>query len=137
MKRNIITLIISAACILYFAQGCTTSRVTSKKRSPRNERRTKKSVTRKEVSVRLSSEGRIYVGDRYTGLKKMVKQLKADGAKKSDRIIIYIPTHTSPESMKAIGRKLASNNYVHILFKQEQKPSVIIGSDPFTQDFRR
>jgi len=137
MKKSIITFIISAACILYLTQGCTTTRVTSRKRSPKNERMTKKSVTRKEVSVRLSSEGRIYVGDKYTGLKKLVKQLKADGAKKSDRIIIHIPKHTSPEAMKSIGRKLASNNYVHILFKQEKKTSVIIGSDPFVEDLRR
>lgn len=137
MKKNITTLIILAACVLHLTQGCTTTTVTTRKRSPRTERKTKKSVTRKEVSIRLSSEGRIYVGDKYTGLKKMVKQLKADGAKKSDRIIIHIPKHTSPESIKAIGRKLASNDYVHILFKQEQKASVIMGSDPFIQDLLR
>ncbi len=137
MKTKTTILIIITACIFMIFQGCTTSTITRKKSSPKNERKTKKSVTRKEVSVRLASDGRIYVGDRYTGLKKMTKQLKADGAKKTDRIIIYIPRHTSPKAMKSIGRELASNGYAHILFKQEQKPTVIIGHDPLIKHLHK
>ncbi len=113
MKTHIITIIITAICILISSQGCTTSRMGSK-----------------EISVRLSNEGRIYVGDRYTGLKKLVKQLKANGARKEDRIVINIPNHTSPNALKGIGRELASNGYSHILFKQEHKPSVKKGRSP-------
>ena len=113
MKTHLIIFIVSIACILEFTQGCTTGQVGGK-----------------EVSVRLSNEGRIYVGERYTGLKKMVKQLKADGTKKEDRIVIYIPPHTSQKAMTSIGRELASNGYPHILFKQEQRPSITIGHPP-------
>ncbi len=137
MKTHITPFIV-ATFILVSLQGCTSGR-TSNKNLRTKERRDsankssahKRTIThKKEVSVKLSNEGRIYVGNRYTGLKKMVKQLKANGAKKEDRIVINIPKNTSPNALKSIGRELASNGYGHILFKQEHKPSAEIGLDP-------
>lgn len=60
----------------------------------------------------------------------MVKQLKADGVKTKDRIIIKIPPHTSPNALKSIGRELASNGYGYVHFRQELKPSAKTGADP-------
>jgi len=81
-------------------------------------------------TIRMTKEGRIYVGDEYTGLKKMIKQLKSDGIKKDNLVTIQIPKNTSQNALKAIGRELASNGYTHILFKHELKPMSVVGSDP-------
>jgi biopolymer transport protein ExbD len=84
----------------------------------------------KGPTIRMTQQGRIYVGDKYTGLKKMIKQLKSDGIKTSDYITIQIPNNTSKNALTAIGRELASNGYSHILFKHEVKPVSKVGPDP-------
>jgi biopolymer transport protein ExbD len=81
-------------------------------------------------TIHMTKKGRIYVGDEYTGLKKMVKTLKSKGIKKDDRITIEIPENTSKNALKAIGRELASNGYVHILFKHKVEPFAEVGPDP-------
>jgi hypothetical protein len=78
----------------------------------------------------MHKQGRIFVGDKYTGLKKMIKQMKADGIEKGDYITIQIPNNTSKNALTAIGRELASNGYSHILFKHELKPMAEVGPDP-------
>jgi len=112
-KFKIISLFVVIA-VFVSAAGCSTVRV----------------VKEAEPTIHMTKQGRIYVGDEYTGLKKMVKTLKSTGIKKDDRITIEIPKNTSENALKAIGRELASNGYVHILFKQKLEPFVEVGPDP-------
>ena len=109
--------------------GCATSGSTGK--SGKKSKSTDVVVLVKQApTVKLTQRGRIYVGDKYTGLKKMVKQIKANGVKKDQRIVVQIPRNTSQNALKAIGRELASNGYVHVLFKQELLSSTDVGPDP-------
>ncbi len=83
-----------------------------------------------QATVRLSKEGRIFVGDTYTGLRKMVKQLKADGVSKRTKITIEIPDNTSPKAMKSIAKTLSKGGYKRILFIKPRKVSAETGLDP-------
>jgi actin-like ATPase involved in cell morphogenesis len=117
------------------------------------------SVTDDKPAVTLTNKGRIYVGDKYAGLKNMVRELKSAGyekayakAKKREveacknrknsdskhcetkyRIVVQIPRNTSQNALKAISRELASAGYDHILFKQERTAIAQVGPDPLIQ----
>lgn len=84
----------------------------------------------REPTIRLSSSGRIYVEKKYTGLKRLVAQLKADGIKPSQRIVISVPRNTSPKAMQAISRKLLSNGYRRFIFQKPRKATAKKGADP-------
>jgi hypothetical protein len=114
MKFYYSSLVVAVFSVFVFVSGCSTVRV----------------VKEVEPTIHMTKQGRIYVGDEYTGLKKMVKTLKSKGIKKDDRITIEIPKNTSENALKAIGRELASNGYVHILFKHKIEPFVEVGPDP-------
>jgi len=90
-----------------------------------------KSVTVEDAAtVVMDSGGHIYVGGKYTGLKKMVKQLKREGYGKDYKIIIQIPQNTSQNALRAIGRELVSNGYPRFFFRHERKAKVLLGPDP-------
>jgi len=82
------------------------------------------------ATVVMDSGGYIYVGGKFTGLKKMVKQLKHEGYSRDYTIIVQIPQNTSQRALSAIGRELASNGYPHFLFRHERKAKVLLGPDP-------
>jgi len=126
MKTDITIFIFAVASSLMLFQGCATTSGEGKDVSVRLSNKGEVSVI-SVFSVRLSPQGQIYVGDRYTGLKKMVKQLKADGAKPDDRIVIIIPARTSPKALKAIGRELATNGYGYTHFEHEKKSAIVKG----------
>jgi hypothetical protein len=84
-------------------------------------------------TVVMNNQGRIFVKGKYTGLKKMVKQLKEEGFPKKSTITVQIPENTSQNALKAISRELASNGYTHFLFMHARKPSVQLGPDPLVK----
>jgi hypothetical protein len=89
-----------------------------------------------EAQVRLSQDGRIYVGDTYTGLAKLSAQLKKNGFKTQEQITIEIPQNTSPNALSAIGQELASNGFRRFIFSKPRKTVVEKGVDPLLKDRR-
>lgn len=89
-----------------------------------------------EAHVRLSDEGRIYVGKTYVGLSGLAAQLKNDGVKLQTRIMVEIPQNTSPDAMSAIGRALASNGYRRFMFSKPQKTVAEKGLDPLLKNLQ-
>jgi hypothetical protein len=87
-----------------------------------------------EPQVRLSEEGRIYVGDTYTGLAKLSAQLKKDGFKTQDQITVQIPQNTSPNALAAISKELANNGFRRFIFSKPRKTVVEKGVDPLLKD---
>jgi biopolymer transport protein ExbD len=85
------------------------------------------------ATVTLSHDGRIYVGTKYTGLRKLAAQLKADGIKPTTRIMVEIPQDTSPNAMSAIGRELSSNGYRRFAFSKPRRALSVKGSNPLTK----
>ncbi len=83
-----------------------------------------------EFDVRLTPDGRIYVGDTYTGLAKLAAQLKANGVKRETQITIQIPHNTSPDAISSIGRELASSGYRRFVFSKPRRAVVEKGADP-------
>lgn len=124
MKKQIILTFIASACSLMVFQGCTSSNVNAGEIGLRHTLKGKV-TTIKVYNVRLSPQGRIYVGDKYTGLKKMVKQLKTEGANTNDRIAISIPANTSQKALTAIGRELATNGFGYIHFEQKNESATV------------
>jgi hypothetical protein len=113
MKTKLSILFIAAACILLPSLGCATLGGSSS-----------------EPTVRLSNDGRIYVGQTYTGLTKLVSRLKADGIKSSERIIIEIPQNTSNNAISAISRELSSKGYRRFVFNKPLAATAQKGLDP-------
>ena len=89
-----------------------------------------------EAQVRLSQDGRIYVGDTYTGLAKLSAQLKKNGFKTQEQITIEIPQNTSPNALSAIGQELASHGFRRFVFSKPRKTVVEKGVDPLLKDRR-
>lgn len=87
-----------------------------------------------ETHVRLTDDGRIYVGNTYTGLSKLVSQLKRDGIEQQTRIMIEIPNNTAPSALSAIGRELASNGYRRFVFSKPRKAVAKKSVDPILKN---
>lgn len=83
-----------------------------------------------DAQIRLTEEGKIYVGEAYTGLSKMITQLKKDGIRPKEQITVEIPENTSPNAISAIGRELASNGFRRFVFSKPRKTVVEKGMDP-------
>jgi len=113
MKTRIFMFLLATSCVLLSSQGCATL-----------------GASNKEPTVRLSDEGRIYVGETYTGLTKLVSQLKADGIKPGSRITIEIPQNTSQNAITAISRELLSKGYRRSVFSKPLKATAEKGVDP-------
>jgi biopolymer transport protein ExbD len=91
----------------------------------------------KTPTVRLSDEGRIYVGKKYTGLTKLASELKSKGIKTNVRIIIEIPHNTSPDAIAAISRELVRHGYRRYLFNKPQKATAEKGLDPLIKHLEK
>jgi len=89
-----------------------------------------------DIHVRLNQDGRIYVGETYTGLPGMAAQLRKDGVKAQTMIMVEIPQNTSPDAMSAIGRELASNGYRLFIFSKPRKAVAEKGVDPLLKNLR-
>jgi biopolymer transport protein ExbD len=70
------------------------------------------------VTIRMTDEGRIYVGNTYTGLKGLVPHLKRKDFPPNTRITIEIPHNASDESIKRIGQTLATGHYFSMRFRK-------------------
>ncbi len=86
--------------------------------------------------VRLTEDGRVYVGDHETGLRELAGRLKKNGVNPQIRITVGIPANTSPEALSAIGRELASNGYRRFIFSKPRKAVVEKSVDPLLKDLR-
>ncbi len=87
--------------------------------------------------VRLSDEGRIYVGKKYTGLTKLASELKSQKIKTSARITIEIPHNTSPDAITAISRELIRHGYRRYLFNKPVKATAEKGLDPLIKHLEK
>jgi biopolymer transport protein ExbD len=85
------------------------------------------------ATVTLSNDGRIHVGTTYTGLRKLVAQLKANGITPATRITVEIPQNTSPNAIAAITRELSNNGYRRLIFSKPRRAISVKGSDPLTK----
>jgi biopolymer transport protein ExbD len=72
------------------------------------------------VTIHMSEEGRIYVGETYTGLKGLVAYLKRKKYPKSARITIEIPQNASDNAIQQIAQALATAGYFSMRFKKPQ-----------------
>jgi biopolymer transport protein ExbD len=89
-----------------------------------------------DAQVRLSENGRLYVGDTETPVKKLAAQLKKDDIDPKTQITIEIPTNATPQTLTAISSELASSGYRRILFSKPRKATAEKGEDPLLKDLR-
>lgn len=89
-----------------------------------------------DAHVRLSTNGRLYVGKIETPVKKLAAQLKKDGIGPKTQITIEIPPNTPPQALTVITRELASSGYRRILFSKPRKATAVKGEDPLLKDLR-
>lgn len=87
-----------------------------------------------DAHVRLSGNGKLYVGKVETPVKKLATQLKKDGIGPRTQIIIEIPPNTPPQALTVISRELASSGYRRILFSKPRKATAEKGEDPLLKD---
>jgi hypothetical protein len=87
--------------------------------------------------VRLSDSGRIYVGETYTGLKKLVAMLKSKGYKPEHAITVEIPKNTSQKALKAIRHELMRKGYGKVRFRKPQVIKAERGPDPFLRNTKK
>ena len=120
MKVILSSLFVVASCILLPSMGCATIGGGSA-----------------EPTVRLSNDGRIYVGKTYTGLTRLVSHLKANKVKPGERISIEIPHNTSQNAISAIGRELSSKGYRRFAFNKPLKASSQKGLDPLIRHLEK
>ena len=92
--------------------------------------------TQKPV-VRLSTSGRIYVGDTYTGLKKLVAMLKSKGYKPENAITVEIPNNTSQKALQTIRHELMRKGYGKVRFRKSQVIKAERGADPFLRNTKK
>ena len=88
-------------------------------------------------TVRLSNEGRIYVGKKYTGLTKLIPELKAQKIKPDTRIMIEVPHNTSPNTLAAISRELLKHGYRRYVFNKPVKAVAEKGLDPLIKHLEK
>ncbi len=88
-------------------------------------------------TVKLSNEGRIYVGKKYTGLTKLVTELKSRGIKPNTRIVIEIPHNTSPDAIEAIAKELLRHGYRRYVFNKPVKAVAEKGLDPLIKHLEK
>ena len=88
-------------------------------------------------TVTLSDDGRIYVGKKYTGLTKLVAELKTKGIKPDTRIIIEIPENTSPNAITSISRELIKHGYRRYVFNKPVKAVAERGLDPLIKHLEK
>ncbi len=84
--------------------------------------------------VRLSTNGRIYVGKTETPVRKLAAQLKKDGIDPKMQVTIEIPPNTPPQALTVISRELASNGYRRIVFSKPRQATAVKGEDPLLKD---
>ncbi len=67
-------------------------------------------------TIRISEEGRIYVGDRETRLNRLARRLRREGYSEEDTIYVSIPEGTPRRVLVSVGRELASRGYRRVIF---------------------
>lgn len=74
------------------------------------------SIVQRPETIRISEEGRIYVGDRETSLDQLARRLRRDGVAQSDTVYVSIPDETPRRVMVAVSRELASKGFRRVIF---------------------
>ena len=74
------------------------------------------SIVQRRETVRISEEGRIFVGDRETRLNQLGRRLRREGYAQTDTIYVSIPDETPRRVLVAVGRELASQGFRRVIF---------------------
>lgn len=74
------------------------------------------SIVQRPETIRISEQGRIYIGERETNLNQLGRRLKRDGYKPNDTIYVSIPDETPRRVLVAVGRELASQGFRRVIF---------------------
>ena len=74
------------------------------------------SILQRQETIRISEEGRIYVGDRETALRQLASRLRREGVAQSDTVYVSIPDETPRRVMVAVSRELASKGFRRVIF---------------------
>jgi len=74
------------------------------------------SIMQRPETIRISEEGRIYVGDRETRLNRLARRLRREGYSEEDTIYVSIPEGTPRRVLVSVGRELASRGYRRVIF---------------------
>lgn len=88
-------------------------------------------IETRDEEIRLSSQGRLYVGDTLVALNTLGGELRKRGYSADQQITIEIPHNTSPNAITAIGRELAAHGYRRVIFSKPRQTIVEKGDDPF------
>ena len=74
------------------------------------------SIVQRRETIRISAEGRIYVGDQETPLNRLVRRLRRECYSQSDTIYVAIPSETPQRVLVAVSRELASHGFRRVMF---------------------
>jgi len=74
------------------------------------------SIVHRQETVRISEQGRIYVGERETALGQLAARLRREGVSRNDTVYVSIPDETPRRVLVAVGRELASKGYRRVIF---------------------
>ncbi len=74
------------------------------------------SIIQRPETVRISAQGKIYVGEREVNLRQLGRRLRRDGYAQTDTIYVSIPEETPQRVLVAVGRELASQGYRRVIF---------------------
>ena len=74
------------------------------------------SIVHRPETVRISQDGRIYVGDRETRLNQLARRLRREGYENTSTIYVSIPDETPRSVLVAVGRELASQGFRRVIF---------------------
>jgi len=74
------------------------------------------SIIQRPETIRITEEGRIYVGERETRLNRLARNLRREGYAPEDTIYVSIPERTPRRVLVDVGRELASRGYRRVIF---------------------
>jgi biopolymer transport protein ExbD len=81
------------------------------------------SMMKRPETIRISTQGKIYIADEEVPLRKMAKQLKKEGIKPEQPVYVSIPDRTPKKALVAVSKELASNGYRRVIFTKPPKTS--------------
>lgn len=79
------------------------------------------SLLQSHGTIRITTKGEIFVGERQTNLKRMAKELRKQGIKRDETIRVTVPPNVPKRALVAISRELVSKGYTKVLFAKPPK----------------
>jgi biopolymer transport protein ExbD len=74
------------------------------------------SILQRRETVRITEQGKIFVGDRETPLQQLARRLRREGVAQSDTVYISIPEETPNRVLVDVSRELATRGYRRVIF---------------------